>query len=176
MYEDYFYYDESSPSCLRWKVDRFGGKDYKVKSVSKGDIAGSVSNGNEYYRVTFNGIQLKVHQVIAYLHGIMEEGFSIDHIDGNVLNNKITNLRAVPHKINSRNQKKRATNISGITGVYPKRKDGVIIGWVADICTDFGRTSKSFSVYKYSNAFELACEYRNRLLKENHEYSERHGT
>ncbi len=171
-----FYYDETSPSCLRWKIDRFGGKGYKIKKVSKGDIAGSICNGNEYYRVTFNKKQLKVHQIIAELYGILEDGYSIDHVDGNVLNNKISNLRAVPHKINARNQKKRSTNTSGITGVYPRRKDGILVAWVADIRADFGRVSKNFSVNKYPNAFELACEYREKLLCENPEYSTRHGT
>ena len=44
-YEEFakhFYYDETSPSCLRWKVDRYGGKGYNIKKISQGDIAGSI--------------------------------------------------------------------------------------------------------------------------------------
>lgn len=42
---------------------------------------------------------------------------SIDHIDGDGLNNRIENLRDVPTSVNMRNQKMRSDNSSGITGV-----------------------------------------------------------
>lgn len=175
-YNDYFYYDETSPSCLRWKVNIYGGAWYKIIVAKKDSVAGSISKNNEYYRVTFNRKQLKVHKIIYAMFYGSHEGYDIDHEDRNLLNNKIANLRAVKHRVNSRNQKKRSSNTSGVTGVYPKYKDGVLCAWVADIRFNSGRVSKSFSVQKYKNAFELACEYRKELMLREPEYHETHGT
>jgi hypothetical protein len=175
-YTDYFYYDESSPSCLRWKIDIFSGKGRRIHLIKKGDVAGSICDSNPYYRVTLNGSQLKVHRIIAEMFLGECNSLEVDHINGDLLDNKICNLRIVSHKRNMRNTSKRSTNTSGVTGVHPKLKDGVLIAWVADIKTDQGRKSKSFSVSKFDNAFELACKKRDEFLKSNPEYSKRHGT
>jgi len=176
-FDEIFYYDETSPSCLRWKIDRYGGRDYKIKKVSAGDIAGSVCEGNEYYRLTYQCKQLKVHKIIVSLFNMeVPEDCDIDHVDGNPLNNKIGNLRVVSHRKNMRNQGMRTTNTSGVTGVHPRFKDGYQVAWVADIRTDNGRKTRNFSTNKYSNAFELACECRDKFLESIPEYSDRHGT
>ena len=47
----------------------------------------------------------------------------IDHIDGNVRNNKIENLRLVTPQDNQRNTKINSKNISGIIGVFWSRND-----------------------------------------------------
>lgn len=172
-----FYYDESSPSCLRWKVDRYGGRYRAIKVVSAGDVAGSLCDGNEYYRVTFQCKQLKVHKIIAAILGIeVPKGYVIDHIDGNPSNNKVENFRVVLQKTNTRNQKMRTTNTSGVTGVYKRYKDGVHVAWAAQIAIDGGKKSRGFSLNKYPNAFELACACRDKFLKDNPDYAERHGT
>lgn len=52
------------------------------------------------------------------------EGMTIDHIDGNTLNNRKSNLRIVLEKDNHKNVKKKSTNTSGIRGVsYNKREN-----------------------------------------------------
>lgn len=175
-YHEYFYYDETSPSCLRWKVDIYGGRDYKIVAAKKDSVAGSLSKDNHYYRVTLNRKQLKVHKIIYTMFYGSHDGCDIDHRDRNLLNNKIQNLRAVKHRINSRNQKKRSTNTSGITGVHPKYKDGVLCAWIADIRLNDRRVSKTFSVRKYGNAFELACEYRKQMILSEPEYDRSHGS
>ena len=40
-FEDYFYYDETSPTFLRWKVDRYSGRKRNVLKFKKGDVCGS---------------------------------------------------------------------------------------------------------------------------------------
>lgn len=63
-----------------------------------------------------------------YIHRIImgvAKGFSIDHIDGNGLNNKKENLRICSHAENMRNRKIAKSNHVGFKGVYfDKRRKG----------------------------------------------------
>lgn len=77
-------------------------------------------------------VKLYAHRVAwAITHGEWPD--TIDHINGNPADNRIANLRSVSQRENSRNQRKRSTNISGITGVrfYKGRKK-----WIASITVD----------------------------------------
>ena len=175
--EKFFEYDESSPSCLRWKVDIISGKN--KKQVSKGDVAGSKTTNN-YWCVGFDNKLYQAHRIVAVLNNLYVEGKIIDHIDGNRLNNKIENIQVIDKSVNARNQKKYNTNTTGTCGVH---FDNFKKSFVASVNFDFNkRKSKSFSVNKYGhdNAFQLACEWREKMIKELNEkgacYSERHGT
>ena len=55
------YYDETSKSCLRMKVDR--------SSLKIGDEAGSLNIGNGYYEITINYNRYSVHRLIMKMHG-----------------------------------------------------------------------------------------------------------
>mgnify|MGYP003347982033 CR=1 FL=1 len=53
---------------------------------------------------------------------------SIDHIDGNPLNNKIENLRPATHSQNNANVKRRSDNTSGEKGVaWDKSREKYVI-------------------------------------------------
>lgn len=58
----------------------------------------------------------------------------IDHIDGNILNDRPDNLRVVSNSINHRNMKMKRNNTTGYTGVYYDKRRGnyesyVVINW-----------------------------------------------
>lgn len=83
---------------------------------------------------------LLAHRVIwCIVYGDWPE--NIDHIDGNPSNNRINNLRSVPKKINSRNQKLRVNNVSGVNGVSWSKTNKK---WMVQISTDLGRKTLGF--------------------------------
>lgn len=81
-----------------------------------GKVAGSVDNyGYHYVRVY--GVRYKKHRVVwAYETGEWPVG-EVDHVNGDVADNRFCNLRDVSHAKNCRNQSLRCTNSSGFTGV-----------------------------------------------------------
>lgn len=184
--EDLYYYAEDSPSGLRWKVDRYTGKDYQVKLVTQHSIAGYKNPSHGYWVVHYKDRQLKAHRVIWEIHnGDIPTQLVIDHADGNKNNNLISNLRCVPFIINSRNRVMSSNNTSGVTGVSFNRK--IRNGknrdfWRAKWQDINGKVvSKYFAVTKYGHeqAFQLACQWREQKIAELNEqgagYSERHG-
>ena len=115
-YDNTFYYDETSPSCLRWNIDKYGGVHKSIVKAKKNDIAGG-RVGNQYWRVRFDRKKLFVHRIIwEIFYGEIPENMFIDHLDGDRLNNKISNLRLVTRKGNARNASKQPTK-SGLIGV-----------------------------------------------------------
>lgn len=93
---------------LYWKVDRNSNK-------TKGKKAGWLS-GATNYDVMYENKTYKMHRLIFALH----HGYCpkiIDHIDGNPLNNKISNLREATHSQNMQNSRLRKDNKSGEKGV-----------------------------------------------------------
>lgn len=182
-WKDIVQYDESSPSCLRWKVDlhREDGKRFR----KAGDIVGSFSS-LKYWKVIHNGNTYVCHRIVYILFNIkIEQTDKIDHIDGNGGNNVISNLRLVTQKINTQNKKKRSDNTSNFTGVMliTRKRNNVSKYWEAQWidCKTNKLKSKSFSVnkYGYKEAFCLALNYRKIMLQEQNSsgacYTERHG-
>lgn len=181
---DLYYYSEDAPSCLRWKINRYCGRGHNKLQVMAGTLAGKLSHDG-YWRVSDGegrrGGYLQAHRVVWELHnGTIPEGMCIDHIDGNVSNNTIGNLRCVSQAENSRNQRKRDRNSTGVTGVsfedfkYPRFRALVNM-------LDGSQRKKSFSVnkYGYDKAFRLACDWREKMILELNiqgaGYTERHG-
>jgi hypothetical protein len=65
-----------------------------------------------------DGTRTLAHRIVWIWHnGPISNGLTIDHIDGDTRNNRIKNLRAVPHSENMKNRAKGRTNTSGITNV-----------------------------------------------------------
>lgn len=184
-HEDVFYYDETSPSCLRWKVNRYSGRGYKRLVVSAGDPVGSVDS-NGYYTVPFNGKNTRCHLIVAALSGLgVPKGYLIDHENRNRLDNRISNLRVIKPILNVRNRKKHSNNTTGVTGVY--RYTNTING--TEYCyyvaqwdgLDGKRRIKRYNITTYGDAeaLRLATERReamiNQLNAEGAGYTSGHG-
>jgi hypothetical protein len=94
----------------------------KTQNVKVGNKAGCVEtnrSGKQYVRVRFKVKLYLIHRLIWAWHGnSLEPNEDIDHIDGDGLNNRIENLRAVTPKQNSENTKSaRKDSKSGVKGV-----------------------------------------------------------
>lgn len=71
------------------------------------------------------GKQILAHRVVYELiHGPIPDGLVLDHIDRNQSNNKPSNLRAVPQKINLENVGVRSHCVSGHKYIAFDRRHG----------------------------------------------------
>lgn len=178
-FKKYFCYDEKSPSKLSWNLTRYVGKWYAIRIVKRGDFAG-YRKTNGYYAVKVDGKEVKIHRIIYYLfHNDFDynnTALKIDHIDGNVSNNAIQNLRMVSQSENNRNSKLQKSNKSGINGIHNFRSKG-FENWRVSISYNGKKYTKSFSVLKYGKeALDMAIQWRDAKIKElGCPYSERHG-
>jgi len=192
-WNDWFVYDETAiPSCLRWKVDRRGGRGKGVIVVRAGDVAGHVSvdnkKGYSQCNVTlFDKGYVSSRVIWNMFNGDIADGLVIDHIDGNSLNNKLSNLRVVQHCVNGRNSKLSKNNGTGIKGVSFSKVETklknrsifhtyVVVKWRED-----GKAcGKLFSVLQLGllPAFAEAVQYRNSKIEElnskGYGYTDRH--
>ena len=111
----------------------------------------------------------------------------IDHIDGNKLNNKLSNLRTVARELNARNCKLREDSSSGVAGVnlcINTLKSGKVIRYWKACWTDLDTRKvkcKSFNIEKLGDevAFEMAVNHREDMVRALNSvgagYTERHG-
>jgi Drexlerviridae HNH endonuclease len=179
-WSDYFYYDESSPTGLRWKVDRLTGEYQSVTLVSKDDPTGLTPNKDGYYTVGLDGSRFLVHRIVWELfNGTIGDDLLIDHEDRVRTNNCISNLRLVSVKLNARNCNKMKNNSSGKTGVsFDKTKRRWVAYWSE---LDGKIVHKNFSISRFgeTKAFELACSARDlavaRLNNSEAGYTKDHG-
>ncbi len=121
---------------------------------------------NDYAMITIREKNYQAHRVIwAFHYGEWPIG-CIDHINGDKTDNRLCNLRVTSHAENMKNQKRRSTNTSGVTGVCWSKKDK---RWVASIKVD-GRSKHlgSFAV------FDAAVSAR-KLAETNYGYHPNHG-
>lgn len=179
-FQSVFAYNEDSPSGLVWNMCIMTGRYLTAVAKSVGDFAGCASV--DYWQVTYKNRTYKCHRVIyEILYGEVEDGFCVDHIDGNSFNNKVENLRKIPQCQNNRNTRKRVTNKSGVTGVC-LRNFREKLYWTATWRDVDGKAKgKQFNidVYGSEQAFKLACEYRKMKIDELNSngqgFSSRHG-
>jgi hypothetical protein len=184
-WNDLVYYSSESKTGLKWKNDVMSG----VRVIKSGTDAGCIYSGG-YGIVTFKGNRFAAHRIIWILHyGKINKQLQVDHIDGNRLNNHISNLRVVRHEVNGRNQKLQSNNNTGISGVFWElRKSSskellyASVDWHEYTEGEKCRKRKRFSVSKLGllPAFSLAVKFREDQIKRlnllGYNYLDRHGT
>lgn len=94
-----------------------------------GDVAGRASVGGYLYVNVFGKTYLAHRLAWFYAHGLMPVG-EIDHINHDKADNRMSNLREVPHSVNGRNASISQANTSGVTGVSWYQRDN---NWQAQI-------------------------------------------
>lgn len=115
LLREIFYYDKEEGG-LRFKSKPPNCQEnrrWNTRYASK--LCGSANNRG-YLHVKLFKKKFKVHRLVFLFHkGFMPE--FIDHIDGDKLNNRIENLRAVTKGENNQNAKIASSNTSGAKGV-----------------------------------------------------------
>lgn len=131
--KDVLWYNEDT-GVLFWKVNRC--------SVKAGDVAGCIRTtkrtGKKYVWVVVNRSTHPIHRIIwSMFFGEIPNGMQIDHIDGDGLNNRISNLRLVNREMNSQNQHKaHRNNLCGLLGVSFRGEWNLKKPWQARIYVD----------------------------------------
>lgn len=133
---DYLVYSQ-----FKWRVQR---RDNTIKAV----IRGTCPKGGKYTTI--------------YLHreimGVTDPKVSVDHIDGNPLNNQRANLRLCNNAENHWNTKKPANNTSGFKGVSWIKTGKRRKRWMAKI-----RKGKTFlTIGYYLTPEEAGIAYNNK--------------
>lgn len=163
-----FSLNNSSPSGLIWNEERprshfLSNKSYELfKTLWAGKPAGSPIHsrgGLKYFKVKLGNLGgFSVHRIIYYLSTLENvDKFVVDHIDGNTLNNNISNLRKVSQAQNNLNSKISKNSISGIKGITFQRRTGK---WIARIQLNKKRISlgvfenKNDAINAYNEASE----------------------
>lgn len=100
---------------------------------------------------------LMMARVIAERMGlpIEDRGLQVDHINGNPLDNRRSNLRMLTPSDNSRNQKDRSDNKSGFKGVHYDRSRGK---WMAFVGGKPFKNLGRFDTFEEAKAARLAAE------------------
>lgn len=132
-WSDYFYYDETSTTFLRWKNNIYKGNP-EFLAIAAGEIAGTRQyreNGDpKRLQVQLNNKVYAIHTIIwEIFNGPIPQGMLIDHLDRNPFNNDISNLVVKTQAENSRNKSMSRKNTSGITGVSLHKRPRVSASW-----------------------------------------------
>lgn len=142
-------------SCAKWNT-LFAGKEAFTATNRQGYKCGAIFDR-----------QYKAHRIAwALYHGIAPEG-QIDHIDGDRTNNRISNLRDVTNKENSRSACIPKNNTTGYMGVSFTAGRGM---YRASIKVDGRQLFLGYwkTAEEASNAYTAA--------RDSHGFSARHGT
>lgn len=115
LLQDRFVVDPTSPSGLRWRVNR-------GPRARAGGMAGSIDSSRAgYWVVGVEGKLYQVHRIVFELtYGGLVAGRLVDHIDGDSLNNDPANLRLADHAENTWNAQGWRNKETGLPkGIYP---------------------------------------------------------
>lgn len=114
---DRSYFDIEFGHFIRTKITQGY---YRARSITDNNY--KLMGGKNQYRYTIialnNFKNLETHLICLWFFGrLPKPGEEIDHISGDIQNNKLDNLRLVTRLINCRNVAKHKRNTSGYTGI-----------------------------------------------------------
>ena len=121
-------------------------------------VENNANQGRGYCQVLFNGRKYRYHVILWVLHNNenIPEGFEIDHINGDRIDNRIENLRLVSKRENCQNmQCHRDGKLVGVS--YCKRKNKYRTQLTIDnklVHIGYYQTDK-----EASKAYKIACKY-----------------
>lgn len=168
IYEEvlnYVYFDESSPTGLRWISNAKNlGFSRHASAVKKDAQAGWPATQKNYGGVQFNGKTFHLHRIIWAIHNKKDVPWNlvVNHIDSDITNNNPTNLEIANYSTNSKKKAKQYNNTTGVCGVAYCKVNG---NYIAHIYIDGKRIDKNFSSKKLGDALalQLAKEWREEM-------------
>jgi hypothetical protein len=168
---DFSRYFEESKGLLIWKIrPRHHFKTDRAWSATNSNFAGRVAgtintskrSATNYIAIEINSKAFKAHRIVWEMHnGPIPDGYHVDHIDGNGINNRIDNLRLVDSVASAHNLPIQKSNTSGVVGVcWHKAADK----WQARISNngkryDLGRFDSFTDAVGARKAAETAYNY-----------------
>lgn len=128
---------------LYWKI--------KVcRRIDQGTEAGT-KDTTRYRRIMVNKQASYLHRIIYFMH-TGEQPIVVDHTNGNILDNRIENLRAATYAQNMHNQRLQSNTTSGLKGVSFFKQSGK---WRASVTVN----GKCKNIGHYLTRREAACAY-----------------
>lgn len=113
FFSQYLSYEPQTGTFL-WIVD----KGPKRAGDEAGTTMTTYGKTTDYRTIRINSRGYYAHRLAWVMSGnTIPEGYEIDHIDGDGLNNRLDNLRCVLPTINQRNRRLNRNNKSGTSGV-----------------------------------------------------------
>lgn len=106
--------------------------------------------GKHYRKLWRDGVQRNAHVVLwEEAFGPIPEGFYVDHINGDIHDNRLDNLRLCRPRENSWNMKAHKDNRTGLKGLQWVAKSGL---WSAQVMAGGKRYTRAGK-----DLFEVAC-------------------
>jgi hypothetical protein len=123
----------------------FTWKKFRGNTAKAGSIVNNLTSTG-YKMVCINGFRYQAHRIAYKMFYKCDPDGMIDHIDGDMTNNRVVNLRVASNKQNQGNSKMPRNNTSGLKGVTWSKKSNK---WVAQIMQ--GSKKKWLGAYEDKN-------------------------
>jgi hypothetical protein len=146
-----------------WNIER--------PRIKKGQIAGGIHkrhhSGKSYCEIKINGRLYQAHRLaMLYMKGEFPKS-QVDHIDGNGLNNRFSNLRNVTQCGNSKNRRLYKNNKHGLSGVRWNAKFNKYIAFITV-------NRKRIHLGIFQAIFDAACARK--AAEKNYGFHSNHGS